>query len=155
MRGRTVMRTASLVPDPAVVTLEEIVSGDAIVTLVLRAGRQQVGCPVCAQPATRVHSWYTRHLDDLPWQGLRVGIRLRTRRWFCDNPRCARRIFTERVPTVAAPHSRRTARLATIVLVFGVAVGGLPGARLLGEIGIRVSGDTLRRVRRAAGPGRG
>ncbi len=31
------MRTTSLVPDPAVVTLEEIVADDAGVTLVLRA----------------------------------------------------------------------------------------------------------------------
>jgi len=75
-----------------------------------------------------------------------VCLRLRTRRWCCDNPRCARRIFTERLPTIALPHAQRTRRLATIVLVFGVAVGGAPGARLLAELGIGVSGDTLRRT---------
>ena len=75
-----------------------------------------------------------------------VCVRLRTRRWFCDNPHCERRIFTERLPTVALPHAQRTQRLATIILVFGVAVGGAPGARLLAELGIAVSGDTLRRA---------
>ncbi len=143
------MGTASLVPDPAVATLEEIAAADGAVTIVVRACRRQVDCPVCAQPATRVHSWYTRQLADLPWQGLRVGIRLHTRRWCCDNPQCPRRIFTERLPTVAATQAQRTARLATIVLVFGVAVGGLPGARLLDTLGIAISGDTLRRVVRA------
>jgi len=59
-------------------------------------------------------------------------------------------VFTERLPAVASPHSRRTARLATIVLVFGVAVGGRPGARLLGELGIAISGDSLRRASTAA-----
>jgi hypothetical protein len=144
------MRTANLVPDPAVVTLEEIVANDAGVTLVLRARRPTARCPVCDHPAARVHSWYTRRLADVPWQGLAVCLRLRTRRWFCDNPHCERHIFTERLPTVALPHAQRTQRLATIVLVFGVAVGGAPGARLLAELGIAVSGDTLRRAVGAA-----
>ena len=140
------MRTTSLVPDPAVVTLEEIVADDAGVTLILRTRRPTTCCPVCDHRATRAHSWYTRRLGDLPWQGLAVCLRLRTRRWFCDNPACARRIFTERLPTVALPHAQQTRRLGTIVLVFGVAVGGAPGARLLAELGIAVSGDTLRRA---------
>lgn len=59
-------------------------------------------------------------------------------------------MFTERLPTVASPHSRRAARLATIVLVFGVAVGGRPGARLLGGLGVAISGDSLRRAITAA-----
>lgn len=71
--------------------------------------------------------------------GLVIGVQ-------SNNPCCERRIFTERLPTIAVPHAQRTPRLATILLVFGVAVGGLPGTRLLGAIGIGVSGDTLRRV---------
>ncbi len=140
------MRTATLVPDPNAVTLEEIVAEEAGVTLVLRVRRPTACCPVCDHVATRSHSWYTRCIADVPWQGLAVCLRLRTRRWFCDNPHCARRIFTERLPTIARPHAQRTQRLATIVLVFGVAVGGMPGARLLADLGVAVSGDTLRRA---------
>ncbi len=140
------MRTATVVPDPAVVTLEEIVADDSRITLVVRTRRERACCPLCGAPASRVHSQYTRQLQDLPCQGLAVNLRLQTRRWFCDNPRCERRVFTERLPTVVRPHGRRTARLATIVLVFGVAVGGAPAARLLADLGIAVSGDTLRRV---------
>jgi transposase len=51
---------------------------------------------------------------------------------------------------VVVPHSRHTIRLATILFAFGVAVGGAPGARLLQELGIAVSGDTLRRAVRGA-----
>jgi transposase len=144
------MRTNTLVPDPTVVALEEIVTEADGITLVIRAHRPEVCCPLCAQVARRVHSWYARRLADLPWQGLAVRLTLHTRRWFCDNPHCPRRVFAEQLPAVAAPHSRRTARLATIVLVFGVAVGGRPGARLLGELGIALSGDTLRRAISAA-----
>jgi len=144
------MRIATRVPDPAAVTLERIVADEASVTLVVRARRARVPCPCCESVATRIHSRYTRRLGDLPWQGLAVRLVLRTRRWFCDNPHCARRIFTERLPTVVAPHGQRTQRLATIIRLFGVAVGGAPGARLLRELGIVVSGDTLRRAVGAA-----
>ena len=144
------MRTRTLVPDPAVVTLEEIVSDAASITVVVRACRQEACCPDCGQPARRVHSRYTRRLRDLPWQGLAVALVLHARRWFCDTPQCPRRVFTERLPTIAALHSRRTTRLARVVLAFAVAVGGRPGARLLAEVGIAVSGDTLRRAVEAA-----
>jgi len=125
------MRSKTLIPDPTIVTVERIVPDDTEIVLVARTRRPATSCPVCGQAPTRVHSWYTRSLRDLPWQGLAVRIDLHTRRWFCDNPSCPRRIFTERLPTVAAPFSQRTTRLATIVLIFGVAIGGAPGARQL------------------------
>jgi len=50
------------------------------------------------------------------------------------------------LPTVAAPFGQRTTRLATIVVIFGVAVGGAPGARLLAALGIPISGVTLLRA---------
>jgi len=81
---------------------------------------------------------------------------LQERRWFCDNSDCERYIFAERLPTIALPHAQKTQRLATIVLVFGVAVGGATGARLLGDRGIAVRGDTRRRaVAHAALPAAG
>ena len=140
------MGTKTLIPDPAVITVECIIPTDDEIVLVARTRRCSVPCPVCGQPATRVQSWYTRSLRDLPWQGMAVRMELSTRRWFCDTPGCPRRIFTERLPTVAAPFSQRTTRLATIVLIFGVAVGGAPGARLLAELGIPISGATLLRT---------
>ncbi len=140
------MGTKTLIPAPSLITVEQIVPTDDAIVLVARTRRCSVPCPVCGQLATRVHSWYTRALCDLPWQGLAVRMELHTRRWFCDTTRCPRRIFTERLPTVAAPFSQRTTRLATIVLIFGVAVGGAPGARLLAELGIPISGATLLRT---------
>jgi len=140
------MRAKTLIPDPTLITVERIVPDDAEIVLVARTRRPSAPCSVCGQSATRVHSRYTRSLRDLPWQGLAVRMELHTRRWFCDNPSCPRRIFTERLPTVAAPFSQRTTRLATIVLIFGVAVGGAPGARLLAELGVPISGVTLLRA---------
>jgi len=140
------MHSKTLITDPTVITVEQIMHDDTDIVLVARTRRCIVPCPVCGQPATRVHSWYIRSLRDLPWQGLAVRMDLHTRRWFCDNSSCPRRIFTERLPTVAVPFSQRTTRLSTIVLIFGVAVGGAPGARLLAALGIPISGVTLLRA---------
>lgn len=137
------MAGPTLIPDSESVELEELVADDAGVTLVVRASRPTAGCPDCAQPATRVHSWYERRLGDLPWQGLPVHVRLYTRRWFCDAPGCTRRIFTERFPALVPPHGRRTARLSTLLTALAFALGGRPGARLLAAIGPVVSHDTL------------
>ena len=59
-----------------------------------------------------------------PGQQYRVRLQLRVRKWFCRNRPCRRRIFTERLPTVAAPWARRTLRLAQRLVALGVALGG-------------------------------
>ena len=53
----------------------------------------------------------TRTLANLPWQGVPGTIRLRFRRFFCNQKACDRAIFAERLPGVAAHYGRRTARL--------------------------------------------
>src|SRR5258706_1158984 len=80
-------------------------------------------------------------------------LTLWSRRFFCDLPACPRRIFTERLPGVAAPHARRTDRLRDWLRQVARALGGEPGARLLRQLGITVCGDTLlARIRAEASP---
>jgi transposase len=72
---------------------------------------------------------------------------------FCDNTRCDRCIFTERLPGVAASWARKTARLAGRLTAVGLALGGAAGARLGREAGLTASRNTLLRlVRRAPLP---
>src|SRR3989441_627891 len=61
---------------------------------------------------------------------------------------CPRRIFTERLPTVAAPWARRTLRLAQRLLALGVALGGQAGVRLGHAWEVAVSRNTLLRLLR-------
>jgi transposase len=110
-------------------------------------------CPQCQHPSIRIHSRYMRHVADLPWQGVAVCLRLRTRRFFCDNPACHRVIFAERLPDVVAPYAHKTVRLAHVLELIGVLVGGEAGARLVAALGIGTSPDALLRlVRRVAVP---
>src|SRR4051812_20704860 len=76
--------------------LAELTLDPQSVTLHLAATTPTAACPLCAQAATRVHSHYVRHPADLPWAGQTIRYLLRVRRFFCDDPHCARRIFAER-----------------------------------------------------------
>ncbi|WP_245536293.1 transposase family protein [Terriglobus roseus] len=74
----------------------------------LRACRSDSVGPDCNRSSSRVHSRYVRFLGDLPWEGLPVRIVLESRRFFCRELACARRIFTESLPSTVR-HSHATA----------------------------------------------
>jgi transposase len=97
------------------------------------------------QLLAQVHSDYERTLADLPWAQYRVRMQLRVRKWFCRNRACRRHIFTERLPTIAAPWARRTLRLAERLVALGVALGGKAGVHLGHAWKLAVSRNTLLR----------
>jgi transposase len=123
------------------------------ITVTLQARQMTARCPLCDKRSKRVHSRYERTLADLPWGVHTVTLRLRVRRLFCRNARCARRIFTERRPEVALPWARRTRRLDAQLTAVGLALGGSAGVRLGRKLGLTASRNTLlRRVRQAPMP---
>ena len=89
--------------------------------------------------SNRVHSYYRRTLTDLPWSCVTVSIHLRTRNFFCDNPTCLRRVFTEPLPELAGRYARKTLRLAEALQQLVYMVGGEVGARLARLLGLLVS----------------
>ena len=114
----------------------------------MQSTQTRASCPLCATPARCIHSDYGRTLADLPWAQYRVCLQLRVRKWFCRNRACPRRIFTERLPTVAAPWARRTLRLAQRLLALGRALGGKAGVQLGHAWDLVVSRNTLLRLLR-------
>jgi transposase len=139
-----------LLPDATTLRLEacEVDDTTAQITLRVQSTQTHAPCPLCATPARRIHSDYGRTLADLPWAQYRVCLQLRVRKWFCRNRHCRRRIFTERLPTIAAPWARRTLRLAQRLVALGVALGGKAGVRLGHAWDVRVSRHTLLRLLR-------
>ena len=115
-----------MLPDATTLRLDacHVDTTAAQITLRVHSTQARVPCPLCAMPARRVHSHYERTLADLPWADYRVRLQLRVRKWFCQNSRCVRHIFTERLPTVAAPWARRTLRLAQRLVALGASPSG-------------------------------
>ena len=143
---------ARFLPDRTTLSLEAWHVDDvaAQITLEVAATPARVPCPLCHVQTTRVHSRYTRTVADLSWGAYAVRLQLRVRKFFCDHPACPRQIFTERLPTVAAPWARRTLRLAQHLSALGIALSGQAGARLAARFQWWTSPDTLLRLVRAA-----
>jgi transposase len=139
-----------LLPDTTTLHLEACEVDDTTAQITLRVCSMQtrVPCPLCTTPAQRIHSHYERTLADLPWAAYHVRLQLRVRKWFCGNRRCGRRIFTERLPTIAAPWARRTLRLAQRLIALGIALGGKAGVQLGHVWDVVVSRNTLLRLLR-------
>jgi len=135
----------SLSPCPAEVQVERLLADADHVILIVRVFRAVVPCPGCGQLSSRIHSYYERRLADLPWNGIPVAIRLRTRRFFCDTEACSRRVFTERLAGTVGTYARRTLRMAEALRWLGLALGGEAGSRTALRLGLVVSGDILLR----------
>lgn len=147
------METNILLPSSSGLRLEGVSVDAGRACLVISSTRPTGICPVCGRPGARVHSCYVRRLQDLPWQGTRVVIHWRSRKFFCDSPGCPQRIFTERLPAVTWPYGRCTVRLRDVLQCLGLALGGEHGCRVARRLAMPVSGDTLlRTVRRATFP---
>lgn len=123
-----------------------VAEADGSVVLRVTPTRPAVPCPECGALSRRQHSWYTRRAMDLPWRGATVRLRVRSRRWFCDEAGCPRRIFAERFDGLLACGARRTNEATSLLVELGLRAGGEGGARLARKAGVPTSPDTLLRL---------
>lgn len=112
-------------------------------TLSVASMQASAECPLCGQFSQRIHSHYERTLADLPCVHFSLTLLMTVSKFFCSNPECHRRIFTERLPAVAAPWARKTVRLVQHLQAIGLALGGAAGAHLGRQLGYRSCGSTL------------
>lgn len=122
---------------------------DKIVICVSKTSHTAI-CPFCQTLALRVHDRYSRQPADLPVVGCIVELNLIVRRFCCDNPTCQRRTFAERMPSLIASYARRTNHLLTAQRQVAFDLGGEAGARMLLNLGMPTSADTLLRLIRTA-----
>ncbi|MFD6081064.1 ISL3 family transposase [Streptomyces hydrogenans] len=130
-------------PDVEGLIIDAVAVIGNVVWIDLHARQSKVKCPSCGVSASRVHSTYMRRLADRPLGGQRVLLRLRIRRFLCDNGLCSRRTMAEQVPRLTTPYRRRAQALARMVQAIGLAVGGRAGARLAGYLPVPASRDVI------------
>jgi transposase len=142
MRQQEVMKTSITWSPAAGMNVVSVERREQALT-VTADSRQPTFCPECGAQSKSRHSTYWRTLWDLSAQGAPVIVHARLGRWRCRNEQCDRLVFTERVPGLAAPFARRTARLAGIVRLLGHSAGGRPSERLMRRLGMPVSDTTI------------
>ena len=135
----------ALFPD---LQLDNVLLESETLTIRLASLLSKQACPDCASLSSRVHSRYSRRLADLPSLGRAVELRLKVRRFFCENPACSRQTFAEQFPDLASAHARRTLRQTETLGEIAFALGGRAGARLARFQGLPVSFWTLLRLLR-------
>src|SRR5215218_5766547 len=135
----------SLLPKVPGLQLKNIAIDAKTVSLSVASIRLSASCPLCGHKTARLHSHYRRTVADLPWGGRSVRLSLLVRRFRCSAPACPRRIFAERLASVAEPYARKTTRLHEVLRLVGFVLGGEGGARLLWRLGMSASPSTLLR----------
>jgi transposase len=122
-----------LLPDSARLSVESVRQTEGAIVIGACSTAETAACPVCGICCSRVHSQYDRTLRDLSYQGARVEIQLRSRRFYCRSPVCHRKIFTERFPILTAAYGRQTVRHRETLKQIGYALGGEAGFRLASQ----------------------
>ena len=130
---------------PLELRIEALIHEASTLVVTLSTTTETAPCTRCQTLAWRVHSRYVRTLADLPSSGQAVTLRWQVRKWFCPNPACERKIFTEQLPTFTAPSARMTQRLITALQAIAGACGGALGSRLATRLSMPASSTTLLR----------
>jgi len=133
---------------PAHVRLEQIEITPSAVILSLALATSEAACPLCQHASHRVHSRYTRTLQDLPCVGKALRLLVVVRRFFCTNQGCARKIFAERLPELTSIYARRTTRCQEPLTELGFALGGKAAAERLAQLGLPSSRMSILRMLR-------
>lgn len=122
------------------------------VNLEIHSRQKKSNCPLCNVCSHFIHSSYQRKIKDLPAFGNKVQLQLTVRRFYCRNPACPRKVFTERFREHFAPYLRKTIRLQEKLLKISLLMGGNPGERLCRSLSIQISSSSLIRLIRRQNP---
>ena len=150
------MSTPTLLPTGNGLAVECVTNAADTIVIQVRTTSASACCSLCGSASRRVHSRYGRILADLPWNTLTVRILVSARKFFCLNPLCARRIFTEPLPELAKRYARKTLRLADTLLQLTHLLGGEASARIARLLGLQLtSAGLLKRLKKVSGPALG
>lgn len=128
-------------PDPNLELLYVSASDDSLL-LTVKSIRTSSSCPVCSKLSSRIHSQYTRKAQDLPIGDKSVELLILTKRWFCDQPDCQVKIFTERYDWLSS-NGRRTTRTEEVLRKMAFSTSCLSAEKVARSAHIPVSHDTL------------
>lgn len=105
----------------------------------------KANCPRCNRISKRVHSYYDRKIRDLPLSGNSSILNLKAKKFYCLNPNCKQKIFTERIKEIPS-YSRYTERSKTILTSLVIETSANKTAYLSDLLQLPVSPSTALRL---------
>jgi transposase len=131
------MERTPLLPLPEGMLIDEIQIIENGLLIAVIATHPTSCCPLCSETSDAIQSHYRRVLRDAPCAGRQVQLMLTVRRFYCRNPYCPRKVFTERLPAFVEPWARMTIRSCQQLTSIGLATCGKEGTRLAARLGIQ------------------
>src|SRR5260370_3976225 len=124
------MESNPLLALPEGMQIDQIQASQNEVSITVIATHPTSCCPLCSHPSSSIHSRYCRTVRNAPCSGRNVQLTLCVRKFFCRNPLCARKVFTERLPDLVRPWAKMTIRYCEQITSVGLATCGKGGTRL-------------------------
>jgi transposase len=99
-------------------------------------------CPSCHEVSFKTHSYYERIIQDLPMNGKRVELRIKTRKLYCQNDTCTTKYFVQTLEFARAS-SLKTRRLEDMMLEIAIPISLLQATFILNHLGVKISKSAL------------
>jgi transposase len=87
----------------------------SVIMICVESVDREAICPYCGEVSDKVHSHYTRKLQDLPIQGKKVKLLIDNKKYFCNNRDCCHKTFAESF-SFFEPKATKTKRLQEEIL---------------------------------------
>jgi transposase len=119
---------------------------DGKVLIYVRSKQSGSFCPNCNELSSRIHSYYTRRIMDLPMVGTQTWLILNARKFYCLNVNCIRKVFAERFSEHIVARKTVTKRVNEKLLKIASLMGGNGGVRICQLMNMPTSSSTLIRL---------
>lgn len=108
----------------------------------ISSNKQEIFCPYCGCFSNKIHSCYDREIQDLPMQGKKVILIVKTRKMFCSNSECKNKTFSERHAFVD-PKGKKTLRLEKNIIYTSTQLSSVNASRVLKASSIDISKSSI------------
>lgn len=143
-----------LFPDITYWEVDKISIDSSTLHLYLHSTQESSCCPECHICSGKKQSHYSRRLQGLPFGLYTCRIYLRAHRFYCQNPKCPRKIFCERFPSEIQSYQRCLDRVNEQILSVALLAGASKGERILKRFHIEIKRNSIiRRILALEMPG--
>lgn len=87
---------------------DSISEDDGSLKVFLHTAGKGASCPYCGHFSHRLHSYYSRHIEDLEVYNHALELVIKVGKYYCDNVCCPHKIFSESLSFLARRYGRRS-----------------------------------------------
>ena len=118
---------------------------DREIKVYIKTKSRSSNCPSCGNASNAYHATYKRVIQSVPIRMKTTYLHVTAYKYNCTNVSCAKKVFMENLP-YAPSRKVRTSELESVILCVSIFLSNEGASNVLGMMGIKVSGDTIKRI---------